>query len=322
MNPTPKTIIDALQKAHRVLIIPHAKPDGDALGSALALSHFLDDHNIPHDLYCVDTPAPYFMYLPKIQSFLSIPPDLTAYDVIVILDSGDIGQTGMEQQLLTYTNELHPTTTIVIDHHISNARYGNINYIDTHASSTCEILYQLFKKDSYAISTNCATCLMTGLLTDTGNFTNAATKDSSLHCASDLAQCGAHIPTITHYVIKNKSLESLHLWGKVLERITINNRYNIAYTIITQEDLRETGADRNSLDGLINFMAELKDVRIVMLLVQETNTIIKGSLRTTHDDVNVATLAQTLWNGGGHAKAAGFKVKGTLELKEGVWRIC
>lgn len=159
---------------------------------------------------------------------------------------------------------------------------------------------------------------MTGIITDTGNFTNSATQQSSLDVASDLVRLGAKIPEISQHTLRNKTIPSLNLWGEVFSRLVINPRYQLAYTVVTQEDFETLGVTPESLDGLVNFLAGLQGVRFVLLLTQTQADIIKGSLRTTDDTLNVSDLAK-IWGGGGHTKAAGFTLSGNLIQKNNRW---
>lgn len=320
LNPTPQTLLNDLIHKNNLLLVAHAKPDGDTLGATLALSSFLKSKNIPHDLFCADTPPAYFSYLPHIHTFLHDihTLDLSSYDGIVCLDHGSLKQSQIEQHLNAYTHEHSHITCYNIDHHISNESFGHCNFVVPEASSTCEVLYHIFKTSGVPITQQMATCLMTGIITDTGNFTNSATQQSSLDVASDLVRLGAKIPEISQHTLRNKTIPSLNLWGEVFSRLVINPRYQLAYTVVTQEDFETLGVTPESLDGLVNFLAGLQGVRFVLLLTQTQADIIKGSLRTTDDTLNVSDLAK-IWGGGGHTKAAGFTLSGNLIQKNNRW---
>ncbi len=316
---TPAQLLAEITAHRNILLISHANPDGDTLGSTLALAHFLQERGVAHDLFCADTPASYFNYLPGINRYLTSLSqlDLKSYDAFICLDHGSLKQSKVHDHLMPH---LHNVTCINIDHHITNERFGTCNYIQSDASSTCEVMYDFFVANNISISRPMATCLMTGIITDTGNFTNSATRQSSLNAASHLVRLGAKIPEINQHVIKSKNIPSLNVWGEVFSRLTINPTYGLAYTVITHEDLEHSRVQRDALDGLVNFLNNLEGVRCVMLLIQESPELIKGSLRTTRDDVDVAKLA-ALWGGGGHKKAAGFQVQGTLTQTPHGWQV-
>ncbi len=292
------------------------------MGSTLALAHYLENKGISHDLFCADAPAPYFQYLPGIRRYTSSLQqlDLKSYDAFICLDHGSLRQSKVHQHLTPHFTEHEHGTCINIDHHYTNERFGTCNYIKPEASSTCEVMYDFFIANNIPITHAMATCLMTGIITDTGHFTNSATRQSSLDAASHLVRLGAKIPEINQHVIKSKNIPSLNLWGDVFSRLTINPTYGLAYTIITQEDFAHNRVERDALDGLVNFLNNLEGVRCVMLLIEETPNLIKGSLRTTRDDIDVAKIA-ALWGGGGHKKAAGFQVHGALVQTPQGWQV-
>jgi len=315
-------ILNEINNSKNVLLVSHAKPDGDTIGSALALSHYLDHKKIKHDLFCIDKPADYFSYLPKLDQYKKHNDnvDFTKYDKIICVDHGDIKQSKVEDYLHHAKNYNSDLKIINIDHHHSNNNFGDINFVKKDASSTCEAIYHIFKKNNVNITKQIATCLLTGIITDTGNFTNSATNDSSLQYASELTRKGARIPKIEQQVIRNKNIPSLNLWGEVFERLTFIKKYKLAYTIITREDFEENNLNIEAIDGLINFLNGIESVNVVLLLVQEKDNLIKGSLRTTKDTIDLTKLA-SIWGGGGHKKASGFKIKGNLVKVNDYWQV-
>jgi len=303
---TAPQILKAVQTANYPLLISHEKPDGDTLGASLALSHYLKDQNIKHKHFCLDKPADYFQYLSGIENIISDRNliDLTEHDLVVVLDCGDIKRTGLADGLLANKNNL---TLINIDHHQTNTFYGDHNLVIPTASSTSEIIYKFLVHSKISIDKYMATSLLTGIVTDTMNFTNAATTQECLEIAAKLLNQGARITQIISYVTQNKSLASLKLWGKILSRLEIEPQFNFAHTIITQQDLSEEQIPKEDLDGLANFLSLLGETDFILLITEEDEDFIKGSLRTTKDHIDVSTIAST-FGGGGHKKAAGFKI--------------
>jgi len=315
-------LINLVNQRNNILLICHSKPDGDTLGSSLAFSHYLDKLNKPHTHYCADQPPLYYSYLPKIDKiiFSKEVPSFNSYDLIICFDHGSLSLSGHEQKLTGYKNSSPDIRLVNIDHHEFNDNFGDLNILDFEASSTSEVVYDIFRSSKIEIDRNMATCLMTGLIYDTSNFTNSATKESSLSCASHLASCGASIPSINEKVIKTKNIPSLNIWGEVFSRLQINPKYHIAYSFIRKDDLMQDGVNKEAMDGMANFLQGLKDVKAVMLLTEEKDGMLKGSLRTIHDDVDVSALAR-MWGGGGHKKAAAFRVKAELMEVEGFWTV-
>jgi bifunctional oligoribonuclease and PAP phosphatase NrnA len=299
-------ILKAIEKANYPLLICHEKPDGDTLGASLALSHFLHSQAKPHKHFCLDKPAEYFNYLSGIENIISDCDRiiLSEHDLIIIFDCGDIRRTGLAEEILANKDKL---TLINIDHHQTNTFYGHLNLIIPTASSTSEIIYKFFEHSKIELDKYMATNLLTGIVTDTMNFTNAATSQACLEISAKLLNQGARIAQIIGHLTQNKSLASLKIWGKILSRLEIEPQFNFAHTIITLDDLDKEQIPKEELDGLANFLSLLQDAEFILLMTEEAENFIKGSLRTTKDLIDVSMVAST-FGGGGHKKAAGFKI--------------
>jgi phosphoesterase RecJ-like protein len=228
-------------------------------------------------------------------------------DTIIVLDSGDLRYAGIADLIAG-----HKATIINIDHHATNEHFGHYNLVLPAASSTTEVLYNFFKYGQASINKPMATSLLTGLITDTDSFTNAATSADMMQAASDLVRHGGNLNTVTGSTIKNKSVAALRLWGTVLSRLQKNDALSLAYTYITQQDLKDHNLTDTESEGIANFLNNLEDTKIALILKETADGKVKGSFRTTRDDVDVTILAKKL-NGGGHKKAAGFTTEGTIE---------
>ncbi len=314
-----KKIYQALRAARNVLIVPHQNPDGDALGSACVLIHLLKKWNINHTVFCATDKADNLSFLPHVDRITTNAGiwDNHAFDLIVVVDSSDLTYAGVSK----YIEELSPRPTIInIDHHVTNENYGDLNLVIKTAASTTQILYNFFKINNIKIDKHTATCLLTGLITDTDNFTNSATTVSSLTIASDLINRGGNIKLIKDIIFKNKTVNSLKLWGQVFSRLEKHDTHEIVYTYITKKDLKKHKVDMEEAEGIANFMNNLSDGKAALILKEREDGTIKGSFRTTKEDVDVSIIAKKL-GGGGHKKAAGFEVKGTIEeALEKVWK--
>lgn len=316
-----KKILNEIDRAHRVMLVMHQKPDGDTVGSALAMAHYLDTVKKPHTCFCVDELSPTLKFLPGSQKVTNDDaewhPVRAEFDLVIVFDSGDLKYAGID----TYIDRLtHNFKIINIDHHETNKDYGHHNLVIRNASSTCEIVHDLLHSVD-ALNKEIATCLMTGLVTDTGGFTNLATTASSIEAASKLLLKGANMKAIAHKTIKNKSLATLKLWGRALERLSSAD--GLVTTVITQQDMQECGAGLEALEGVSNFLNSLDketDAKAILVLAEQEPGMIKGSFRTTHPLIDVAKLA-TLFGGGGHKKAAGFTIPGELKQVDGKWKI-
>ncbi len=298
-----------INSSKKVLIVPHQNPDGDALGSAGAMLEYLKNLGKPAHIYCATPPAARWGFIPHTHLVSQnenhfIDPQI---DIIIILDSGDTNYAGVAEKI-----HGHRATIINIDHHATNKKFGHHNLVDTAASATSEILYFYFKHNGVAINPAMATALLAGIITDTGYFTNSATTDSALFVASDLMRLGADLTVIVKETIRNKTLPSLKLWGEALARLTWNEQSDITYTYLTQTDFIKHDADESEGEGIANFLNNLSGGKIMMILRETADGQVKGSLRTTRDDTDVSVIAVKL-GGGGHKKAAGFTIGGTIE---------
>lgn len=315
-------ILDRIRRGHHILLISHERADGDSLGAALALAQYLDIQGKEVTHYTPTEISPYFSFLPRVEKLVyDINDDvLKKFDTIITLDCGSITQTCIPESLCTIRDDETAACLINIDHHASNDHFGNENLVMTTSSSTSEVVYKLLELEQASITRDMATCLLTGLITDTGNFTNGATTEDSLRIASELMKCGAQMKDITKHVIQNKNIASLQVWGKVLSRLEFVPEYKVAYTIIMQNDLQGEELPDGAVDGLTNFLNTLDNVDVIMVLKEDKDGHIKGSFRTTKPDVDVSAVAQKL-GGGGHKKAAGFKFKGALLPTDAGWEI-
>ena len=295
------------------MLVMHQQPDGDAAGACLALAHYLDTIEKPHTCFCIDELSPTYRFLPginKIQTHESHwHPERVLFDLVIVVDAGDLRYAGIAD----YIDQLdHDFMIINIDHHATNEHYGDHNLVVTTASSTCEIVHDLLHSID-VLNKDMATCLMTGLVTDTGGFTNLATTSSAIDAASKLLLKGANMKHITNKTLQNRSYTTLKLWGRALERLTPSPS-GVVVTYITQQDIQECEADKEAVEGVANYLNSLDeqtDAKAVLLLSEREPGVIKGSLRTTHPLIDVSKLA-TLLGGGGHKKAAGFTIPGTL----------
>lgn len=298
-----------LAAAKKIVVIPHQNPDGDALGSAGALHDYLLSVGKNSTIFCA-TPVTEKLHFMPHSAGVTIDPGIFAdpeLEIAVVLDSGDLRYAGVDRLL-----HQRPIIIINIDHHATNEHYGTFNLIVPTAASTTEILFHYFRHNNVPINPKMATSLLTGLATDTGNFSNAATSAVALFVGGELLRLGGNLNRINDATVKNKSVDALRLWGKVLSRLKKDERLNLTHTYLTQEDLRQHQVSDSESEGIANFLNNLENTRIALILKETPDGKIKGSFRTTRPDVDVSALAKQL-GGGGHKKAAGFSAAGTIE---------
>jgi len=312
-------IFQKIQQAKNVLLVSHKRPDGDCLGVACSLGCYLDSINKDYHLFNVDEVGESFHYLPYVDKVNN---DLSHikqnfFDLILVLDTSSLDHCGIEEHLQQAKKE---SCLINIDHHISNTNYGHINLVVSNASSTSEIIYNLFKFNKIYINKEMANCLLTGIMADSGNFSNAATTVSSMDAAAQLLIRGGMLPKIIKNTCQNRSLASLKLWGEVLARLERNEKYGVAYTYITYKDLEKYEVDEEAVEGIANFLNNLGGSKAMIFLKEKESGKISVSMRTTDDLIDVSKLARMI-GGGGHKKAAGFEIRGTIVEDEGGMKI-
>ncbi|MBI2463325.1 DHH family phosphoesterase, partial [Candidatus Peregrinibacteria bacterium] len=233
------------------------------------------------------------------------------YDLIIVVDAGDLEQLGKLYD--DHTEFFFTTPVINIDHHASNSEFGRINLVDVMASSTTEILFDLIKElkpGENFIDPDVATALLAGIITDTGSFQNANTTPKSLEYASDLVDLGARQQEIIKNVYKTKRLSTLKLWGKILTKMRSDEKYRFIWSSLTLEDFMETKSGPEETGDIIDeLMTNAPGMEIALILKEREPEFISGSLRSTTDQVDVSKIAAA-FGGGGHVRAAGFRVKG------------
>lgn len=302
-------ISQAIKLAENTLIISHAKPDGDTLGAAFALTNYLlkQDKNITN--FCLDNADKIFNFLPNIHRLTNDHLVFTKkYDLVIILDSGSLAYAGVDKLMTALESGF---TLINIDHHASNTNYADINLVITEAASCTEVLFYLFHALKIKFTSDIATCLLCGLVTDTGGFVNPATQYHTLEAASCLVRHGANLWQVLQNTTYRQNINNLKLWGLAFSRLKKVAKYDLVYTFLTQEDFISCEADESSTEGISNFLHILKEAKIILVLKETSDGHVKGSMRTAESDIDLAKFCQTL-GGGGHKKAAGFSLPGRL----------
>ncbi len=299
-----------LAGAKRVQCICHRSPDGDAIGSLLGMLHILETAfpHLPVTAHCKDPVPETFLFLPAAQRVLPPPGPSQPGDVVVFLDCAEPKMTELQAT--------HPqlfdgsVSTIVIDHHPGNPAWGAANIILPAAASAAEIVVKLADNAGWTITNDAATCLLTGVYTDTGGLLHSNTTPEVYRTVARLLRAGARQHLIIASVFRTAKLSTLKLWGRVLEKISITDEGG-AISAVTEGDFRATGADYSELTGAIDYVNAVPGMRFSLIL-SERDGKVKGSLRTLREDVDVAAMAGK-FSGGGHRKAAGFALSGKLQ---------
>lgn len=314
-----KKIYNTTLFGDKFALVMHRKPDGDTIGSAVAFSLFLKKYKKEFQFFCVDEIAPNYHLLLKSAGILDFKINKIDNTVdykpnfIVLFDCADWKQAGFAE------NTINRVFTINIDHHISNNISGDINLVIPNISSTCEIIYRFFQKNKISITREVATSLFMGIVTDTGNFSNPATTNSSLFAASRLLLCGAKLKDTHDGFFRNQNIGLLKLWGIALKRLKYSEDSKIVSTFIKLDDFKECGVSENSAEGISNFLQDSLNVSAIIVYGELPDGFIKASIRSD-GNLNAAEYAKK-FGGGGHKKAAGFATEGMIKEGKDMWEV-
>ena len=284
---------ELLDKHRKVTIVSHIRPDGDTVGSAIALFNSLKLMGYQVEIVCQDTDLP--LKLNFLDGFKRYKSKIDYSDSLVVtLDCADVFRAGFD---------LKGRTIVNIDHHKSNTNFGVLNVVEVEVSTTA-VLYKLLK-EGFAIDKSVAQPLYAGLLTDSINFTTSLVDSNTFKVASELIEYGVEPNFVAQMVNRRETLAHTRLIARAIESLELFENGESAILTITKDDQKATGAKMSDIDGIIDFAIALVTVKVAILFV-ETRKSIKVSLRSTKRDV--MTIATT-FGGGGHRNAAGFEVK-------------
>ncbi len=299
----------AVENAKKIALISHRNPDGDTTGAGLGLRDILQRQGKYIENVCIDPIPLSFRFLPDVSLYKTDfePRD---FDLTIAVDAAARHQTGLHELKPELFAGKYPF--INIDHHISNEMFGTVNLIESEACSTTAVLWKLCEHLDWKVSPSAATCLLNGLLTDTGSLQHSNATPEALRIAAKLLTAGADLQSIRKYVFCSTPVPTMKLWGRILERIELSSQ-QIVTSIVNERDFAVTGADPKDASGAIDFLNMVPDAKYAMLLTEREGKV-KGSLRTQQEAVNVSDIAAK-FGGGGHIKAAGFSVPGHLQVE-------
>ncbi len=296
-----------LRRAESVLICGHIMPDGDCLGSVLAMGLMLESLGKKVTMAGPDpVPEPYH-FLPGVERFLVGETPDVEYDMLIVLDCS------VPERLGRGYHELVTGDVVVvnIDHHASSTSFGTYRYIDPLAAAVGEIIFDLFKLMAVDISLEVAICLYTAIITDTGSFQYDSTTPHTHRRVADLLELGVPVAEINTRLYEEKSKSALLLLGAALDTLSISPQGKVCWMTVTREILSDTGAKDEHTDGLVNYARSIRGIEIGMLFHELSDGNYKISFRSK-GAASVNRLA-ALFGGGGHKCAAGCVMQGELE---------
>ena len=299
-------IISEIEKAKTILVAAHRNPEADALGSSLAIfHHFGKDKKIT---VFYDDSLPYFLeFLPGVELVVHDLAKLSRdFDLAVIVDCANLSRVCEK-----FPEFIKGKRILNIDHHESNALYGELNLVEPKASSTGEVLFKMFSNSDRLIRKNTATCLYAAISNDTGSFQYTNTSQYSLETASSLVKLGANPAAIAHYLYETHPRSRLMLLAQMLQTLKFSDDGRRGEVTLTKKMFESTGANVAMSEGFVNFLTATAGVEVAILFREQGPDKYKISLRS-FGDLNVSKLCEK-HGGGGHSQAAGCTIEGKLE---------
>jgi phosphoesterase RecJ-like protein len=311
IEPELAQVADAIRNGGRFVVTTHENPDGDALGSMLAMKLALDQLGKDSVMYLageVPPPAEY-VFMPLQELRRKLPPD--AHDrVLLALDCANESRLGPDPEVLQQS-----PLVINIDHHHDNTRFGDINLIDANASSTGELLRDLFRELDARLTPEIAEALYIALVTDTGRFQYANTTPKSLRLAAELVEAGADIHRIFQGVYESVEFAKLKLLARALERAQVYEGGRLVISYLLRDDFHDVGAAEPYAEGIIDYLRGVEGADMSVLIREPPSRggpSRRVSLRASHDELDVSAIARKS-EGGGHRQAAGFSSEKSIE---------
>jgi bifunctional oligoribonuclease and PAP phosphatase NrnA len=301
-------IISKIKESNKIAIMSHIMPDGDNVGSSLALYNTLK--KLGKDVHFIlDDDIPKVYKFLKNSDKVERPSQYEHFDAVIALDCGDAGRLGKSRLYL------ENNFVINIDHHISNDEFGNLNVVDPNAAATAEIVYQIIKILGVAMDKEISECLYIAIVTDTGQFQYSNTTFKTHQIAGELINNGVNVSLMFERVYQNSSKEKVMLMKTALDTLEFYHNDSISCITLTLKQMEDINAMDMDSDGIINLARDIECVEAAIFLKELEQGKIKVGLRSKKV-IDMAAIALQ-FGGGGHVRAAGCTLHGTMEeIKE------
>lgn len=296
-------VIELIEKHDRFAITSHIRPDGDSMGSSLALCWILKGLKKDAEVIMCDHVPHAYTRLPGSQDVRVIDDVDRPYDAVFVIECSDVTRPGLPS--------LKDQFVVNIDHHSTTALFGDLNWIDSTAAAVGEMIYNLAKAIGAKITPEIASCVYAALLTDTGSFHFSNTTERTFKIASELVRYGAQPAKLSQAIFYNYPYAKIRLVGAVLSTLERDETGRIAWITMSKEAMENSGASEEDSDNIINYPLTVGDVEAVAFFRELPNSTYRISLRSKNR-VNVARVAEE-FGGGGHTNAAGFTIQADYE---------
>jgi bifunctional oligoribonuclease and PAP phosphatase NrnA len=299
----PAELLDVIRRGRRFIVASHSRPDGDAIGSAMAMALAVRALGKQATVVTDATPPVFLQPFPGVDGMLISEEVTEAFDAALIMECSDLARTGVRG--------LERSPVMNVDHHPGNKLYGAVNWIDESAAACGEMAFTLIDALEVPITTEIATHVYLAILTDTGSFHFSHLSPRTYEIARRCVEAGADPQAIarTHY--DSNSLARVRIFGAVMNAIAVVDDGRIALLSITRKVMQELGGTSDDLEGLINFPLTVKDIEAVAFFKEVGEQDWRVSMRSK-GNVDTGAIARQ-FSGGGHANAAGCSAKGTLD---------
>ena len=298
-----KKIIQAIRDSRTVCVVGHVRPDGDCIGSQLALALALKNEG--KDVTCWnEDPVPAKLKFLDAQKAFGLPKPRRKFDCVIATDCASFERLGKVRDCIGGRKVF-----INIDHHTSNTRYADLNWVSSKEPSSGELIYRLLKAANWPITRPIADCLFTAVSTDTGSFQYASTTPATFNVASHLVERGADLDRISQEVYQSYPLARVQLLRHVYNKFRLTHDSRTAYFWLKKRDYTRTGAGRDDSEGLIDHIRAIEGVVVACIFEEMEPDLTRISLRSKSGDVDVNKIAGQ-FGGGGHSAAAGARIPG------------
>ena len=298
-------ILEEIKKAQTIVVLTHESPDGDAIASSLSVMHAISQLGKKVDIVIPEYQND-FNFLPGAEKILEKGKE-EPYDLAISVDGADLKRLAGGKEYFEPAKK-----TIQIDHHSVNSMFADFNYVDPAAPACCQVLIAMFEYYEIEITKELATCILTGIVTDTGGFQWGGVTPETFEFAAELVRKGAKLKEICRIALRKKSKAHCELEKLIYNRLEFLEDGKIAIAYLTLDDYKTVNAEIGDDEGLVEMLRDIEDVEVAVLLKEKEGANgFKGSLRS-HETVNVSDICMLL-GGGGHRGAAGCFISGTLE---------
>jgi phosphoesterase RecJ-like protein len=299
-------IADILRREKTFLILTHYRPDGDAVGSQLALVLLLRDLGKTVEAWNDDAVPAKFKFLPGADLITHPPPTPKSFDVVISIDASTWPRVGTAAEKIAGRKHF-----INIDHHVSNEKFADINWIVPEAPASGQIAYDLIRRGGFQLTPAIAQALFAAISTDTGSFMFANTTAACLRVAAELVETGINVGEISRHVYESYPYARFRMLQLALADLKLTDHRRTAYFWVTKAMFADTGAKREDTEGLIDYARAIEGVIVAILFEElEEPGKIRISLRSKHPQLDVNSIARH-FGGGGHKEAAGARLTGT-----------